>query len=286
MSTIRKSTTILKDAVPIAFDSSTNMYYSIGEEEDATKQITSVHQITPSHLETIPFLDLTNPKIIQRSGVFISAPSGAGKSSIAVNLAKQYLKILKNKKVPPKIVYDEVKKRSIATKRNRRVLLFTQATELDPAFMEEFGQSEFFHFICINGSDEGYMNMKVSDLSNSIVIFDDFIGMSKIIEVFTLTFIKNILEHSRKQDTQVIIISHQTQEYQKTKSIIFECDTYILAPFASQNSCRKFLESYGDVSKEQIATMIANSNRRFEFLIYHKSYPRYFQSKRNITLLN
>lgn len=282
MSTIVTSSAILKDAVPIAYSEDTKKYYSIRDEDNEDKRVTS---IDATNLQTIPFLDLTNPKNIQRSGVYISAPSGAGKSTIAINLVRQYLKILKNRKVPPVLTYDESTGKTVAKKRERRVIMFTASDTIDPAF-DEFKDSDFFHCISINGSDETYLDTKVEHLANSIVIFDDYIGMNKKYELFTLKFINTILEHSRKIDVQVIIITHQTMDFNKTRNIIFECDTYILAPSASQHSVRTFLKSYGDISKEQINMMISKSNRRFEFLVFHKSCPIYFQTKRNITLLN
>lgn len=215
-------------------------------------------------LNPVPYLDL---KHRQRSAIFISAPSGSGKSTIAKKLIEGYLKLLG---------------------KHTRILLFTQSSELDPAF-EEFLSAEgnkaynFVH-VCIK-EDEMFTLLTPELLRDSICIFDDYENLDKSLQSFTLTLIKDILERGRKLNIQSILINHQTMNYNKTRPLIFECDTYILFPSANKNSVKKFLLSYADIDKKEVNELIEMAMNPFDFLLFRKSVPRYILSKHKIKLL-
>jgi adenylate kinase family enzyme len=215
--------------------------------------------VTELGLTPYPFLDL---KHRQRSGIFISGISGSGKSTIAKQLIDGYLKLLG---------------------KQTRIILFTQTEDLDPVF-EPFDESKSFVHVCIK-SDPMYTSILTENLKDSIVIFDDYENLDKSLQVFTMTLIKDILERGRKMNIQTILINHQTQNYNKTRALIFECDTYVLFPNSNKNSVKKFLLSYGDVDKKEVGDLIEDAMNPFDFLLFRKSVPRYILTKNKIKLI-
>lgn len=211
-------------------------------------------------LDPFPYLDLKNK---QRSSIFISGISGSGKSTISKLLIDGYLKLLGNK---------------------TRILLFTQTEELDPVF-EEFNNEKFnFVHVCIK-TDPMYSFLTPEILKNSITVFDDYENLEKNLQGFTMTLIKDILERGRKLNIQTILINHQTQNYNKTRALIFECDTYVLFPNSNKNSVKKFLLSYGDVDKKEVDSLIEEAMNQFDFLLFRKSVPRYIMTKHKVKLI-
>ena len=213
-----------------------------------------------SELEMLPFpyVDL---KHRQRSGIFISGISGSGKSTIAKQLIDAYIKLLG---------------------KDTRIILFTQTEDLDPVF-EPLNAKTFVH-VCIK-TDPMYTYITPESLQNSVVVFDDYENLDKVLQSFTLTLIKDILERGRKMNIQTILINHQTQNYNKTRALIFECDTYILFPNSNRNSVKKFLLSYGDIDKKEVDSLIEEAMNPFDFLLFRKSVPRYIMTKNKIKLM-
>ena len=150
---------------------------------------------TEIEMKPFPYLDLKNK---QRSGIFISGISGSGKSTVAKNLIDAYIKILG---------------------KGIRIILFTQTQDLDPAF-ESFSENKSFIHVCIK-EDEMFPLLTPELLRDSIVVFDDYENLDKILQSFTLGLIKDILERGRKMNIHTILINHQTQNYNKTRALIF-----------------------------------------------------------------
>jgi len=212
-----------------------------------------------SELKPFPYIDLKHK---QRSGIFISGISGSGKSTIAKQLIDNYIKLLG---------------------KDTRIILFTQTDELDPVF-EPFSENKLFVHVCIK-NDPLYTSITPEILQNSVVVFDDYENLEKQLQSFTLNLIKDILERGRKMNIQTILINHQTQNYNKTRALIFECDTYILFPNSNRNSVKKFLLSYGDIDKKEVDSLIDEAMNPFDFLLFRKSVPRYIITKYKIKLL-
>lgn len=254
------------DNIPIGLTKS-GKYICFGSKKEKDKQeVTDLE----SSISMLPYLD---EKSKQRSAVFISGISGSGKSTVC------------------KEILDNVKP--------RKIILFTTASNLDPVYKEYQQQDEkhFYEcqkkkkqyepkFIHINlKCDECLELLTVENLANSTVIFDDFQILDKKRYCLVESLLNDCLENGRKLSIQIITVVHQTQNYNKTRNIIFESDTFILFPWTNQNAVKKFLTSYGDMSKDEIEKAINESSEKFDRLIYHKSYPRYIQTKNKIYLL-
>ena len=246
---------IPENEIPIAEDKSHKITWSIKKTGEDNFE-------TDNEFKPIPYLNLKNK---QRSAIFISAPSGAGKSTIARQILDSYREILGKK---------------------TRVILFTQTQDLDPVFenLTEGKYKEHFIHICIK-TDPMYSLLTPELLKDSILIFDDYENLDKDLQGFTMTLIKDCLERGRKMNIQMMLINHQTMNYNRTRSLIFECDTYILFPSANRNSVRKFLLSYGDIDKKEVDDLIEGSMEPFDYLLLRKSAPRYILSKHRVKLL-
>jgi ABC-type phosphate/phosphonate transport system ATPase subunit len=248
----KKSTKTDKfQTIPVATDNGEKVYITL----DDTKGIKRYE--SKNDMKIIPYLNI---KQHQRSMVYISAPSGSGKSVFSRELIESYRSILGSK---------------------REVVLFTKTTDKDPAF------KNLDNFIQVGMStDPRYPELDITHLSNKIVIFDDYETLEPALLKHTMLFIKDLAELSRKKNIQLIIIKHQTMDYAKSKCLIFESDTAVLYGSVNRNSVIKFLKSYGDLTKDEIEEAIKMSSKPFTPLIFHKSAPRYIQSKNIIQMLN
>ena len=83
----------------------------------------------------------------------------------------------------------------------------------------------------------------------------------------------------------VIVINHQTQNYNKTRGIIFECEQYVIFPFTNPNSTRRFLTSYADLSKNEVEDIVEKSLDAFNYVFFRKAYPRYWMNSKIVKLL-
>ena len=193
----------------------------------------------------------------QRSALYISGVSGSGKSTSAAQYIKQIRKIHRYNDMP--------------------VYFFTWSALPDPAY------KDIPKFYRVDLKNEDFMSLDTTECANSICLFDDYTSIpDKEIKTYIDKFIRELLENSRKQNTLLIIINHITQDYNRTRHIIFECDSYILYPQFNLNSTTKFLKSYLDLSDEQLAK-IKDMDSRWIFV--RKVVPRYLISEQEVILL-
>lgn len=193
----------------------------------------------------------------QRLAVYISGVSGSGKSTACANYIKDLLKIPQFSKYP--------------------VYMLTWSKIADSAF------KDIESFTSVNIRDPNYLDLDITMFAKSIVVFDDWTTISdKDIEKKTISLVNELLENSRKQSTIIFVINHQTQNYSKTKNIIFECSQYVLFPTYNYNATVKFLRSYLDIDKE-----IEEKIKRFtsRVIYVNKIAPRYLISDNEILLL-
>lgn len=240
--------------IPIAFDG--DNVISISTRKVENKQ---TEYDTSNKLQHIPYLDVDKK---QRSAVYISGISGSGKSTLASNLIKAYRKRLDKPKLD--------------------CIFFTTGSEKDPAF----NKLKNFHHISIR-DDPLFLEIQIEHLKDSIVIFDDYTAIAdKILQAKVMNLLNDLLERSRKLNVQIIVINHQTQNYQKTRLTIFECDTYFLNPNVNEDSVRKFLKSYVTDNKYRINEMVESAQTEvFDWVVVRKSFPMYYASNHKIKLL-
>lgn len=218
-------------------------------------------------IESIPYLDLKHD---QRSASFISSISGGGKSTLACRLIKHLRKLRQDPRRP--------------------VYIFTssQLDAADPAY-EKLASEQHKEALCqvVPLTSDTFKRVTLDKLHESIVVFDDYENIAdKKLASYVMTFLKDCLERTRKLGTDLIIINHMSQNYNKTKSIIFECDTYYLNIQMNRNSAIRFLKTYMDFDKEQIKKITEyEADNNFTFSVFRKSAPSYYIMGSDIKLL-
>ena len=213
--------------------------------------------ISESSLSPVPYLDLTHN---QRSMIFISGPSGSGKSSVAYSISLNLRIRLSDKK--------------------RKIVLFTKNADEDPAFKSAKKIIQIGMF-----SDPHFIEIEPSHLSDCIVVFDDWEVLPKNLLNHVSLLIKDLAERSRKLNISLLVINHQTQNYNVTRNLIFESDSYVLFPSANRNAFKRFAKSYMDITDDEIQNMIETCKKPHTWLIFHKSVPRFWQTDKKIIML-
>ena len=271
-------TTHTKGSVLLGYTNDRKFYID-EDKEDGNKQIVTEkdEQITP-----VPYLMEE-----QRVACFISGMSGSGKSTIASKIAKELQDRIKPKTYTRKIRDPDDPK--VLHPARMKIVLITGGL-VDPAFKQFEDQKRLNMFIPIHPeTDPSFTKLSMASFIDTIVIFDDFENIKNerplFLNDFTRHLLESLLKLTRKQNTHILVINHATQDYVKTKTIINECDNYVLFPSVNRNSVRKFLDSYGDLSKDEIEKLVTENSKRFDFLFFHKSAPRYALSRHRITVL-
>ena len=209
-------------------------------------------------ISAIPYI---NQNANQRSASFISGISGSGKSTMAAKLIKKI--------------------RRVRQDRHKEIVVFSSGSIADPVW-DQFEDIEI-----IDMTDPRFLEIEIEDLESMIVIFDDHENISdKELRKYIQHFQKDCLERTRKLEVDIIFINHMSQNYNVTKGLIFEADTFYLNVAANRNASIRFLKSYSHLTKKQLAELDAYEfSSEFNFVTFRKSYPSYIIVENSIQLL-
>ena len=259
---IKDAKRVPKKAIQIATSDTHNIF--VDPDIDGGNEL-----LSQSPLRPFPFIDTKNK---QRQGIYISGQSGSGKSVFARNLIMTF-KDQMNKKELNKDTGEMIE---IQTP----VRIFSRTTETDPAFAGIKMMNK------INVNDPNIFQITPELLKNSIVVFDDYDQVqNKNLLVFLKGLIKGILEVGRKLNIQVIIINHQTMDYNKTRDIIFECNAYVLFPGSNRNATFRFIDNYIKPDKSMLRKLNDIKLSQFSFFYFDKRYPAHFISDNRVILM-
>lgn len=104
-------------------------------------------------------------------------------------------------------------------------------------------------------SIEDLVDLELSDLSNSLIVFDDVhsSSYSKQERLFLDNFIKDVILNSRHFQLSALITSHLISQYQKTREILNECSSLVVFPqYSNRYHIERALRVYFGLSKQQI----------------------------------
>jgi ABC-type dipeptide/oligopeptide/nickel transport system ATPase component len=250
------STEKLPDSILIGHVAHKNIYYVKPSEVPKNERVKFME--FDKDITSVPYI---NQKSNQRSASFISGISGSGKSTKAASLIKKI--------------------RRVRQDRHREIVVFSSGSIEDPVW-EQFEEIEV-----IDMNDERFLEIQIEDLSGYIVVFDDWENVSnKELKKYIAHFAKDCLERTRKLECDIIFINHQTQNYNVTKGLIFECDTFYLNIAANRNASIKFLKSYSHLTKKELMELDSYEfSSEFGFVTFRKSYPSYIIVENSIQLL-
>jgi hypothetical protein len=224
-----------------------NVYKHIKTNEDNKSKFT-----TDTKLKTVLKFDWFDV-------IYITAPSGAGKTKIIVSMIDTYFNMYYKKKKPPVIV--------ISKKIEDEMLDKIKNIRLDPStFIED--------------------PIKMDEIEKeSIIIFDDFESYENEPYIYNaiLSFLTDIITMGRTKKLKVFIVLHGLLK-PKIQSLIYNEMTYlILYPNSSSYSTiKRLLEQKVGLDIKKINEI---KNLKSKYLIIHKTYPKYIIYSNNVELL-
>ena len=194
----------------------------------------------------------------KRECLYISAPSGGGKSTYIAHYAVQY-KLLFPKS--PIYMFSRVDKDpSIYNIIKIKRILINDSLVEDP--------------------------IEPSELSNSLVIFDDIDTIPDKKQRKVVTEIrKDLLQTGRHEDVYVASTSHQITNYGETRDLLTESRAVTFFPQSGDvHHIEYFLQKYGGIrKKEEIDRILGLPSR---WITLYKSYPMYILHEQGVILLN
>lgn len=196
------------------------------------------------------------PQRNTRECLYVSAPSGGGKSTFLSNYTKEFKKIFPKRRV---ILFSKIKKDDILDKLNpKRIPLDDNELVTDPIMPEE--------------------------LENSLVIFDDIDTLrNKKIKSAMYELVDDLLETGRHDNIYVLITSHMLTNYKKTRTILNECKSITIFPYSStKKSIEYCLKNYFGLTKHQINKIMKLPSR---WVTIFRNAPYYVIYSRGIYIL-
>lgn len=210
------------------------------------------NEIKTDELEEIVKLPLDDHEII-----FVSGPPKSGKSYWVNEYVKMYKKI-----------FDE-----------RKVVLFTRLNEDDTLKADE----DLYMRITI---DKNLINekLKLDDLANSLVIFDD-IESSEYPKVtkYLYSLMNDIIKNGRHANISVIITNHDLRGGQKTRDILMNMTMLVIFPQSgSVYHLTRCLHDYIGLSKSQMDKIL---NIKSRWVAISREFPQYIIYQRGVYML-
>lgn len=221
-----------------------NKVITFNPKVEGTQEITVEGKLTP----------LPNSK--KRDVLYISAPSGAGKTYWVSQYIKEYKKMFKNNEV-----------------------YFISSIQYDKVI------DDIKDVIRINIDEETleHSNFELDDFTDSLVVFDD-------VDTITNKAIKNyierlrdyLLEQGRHSNTSMCLTHHLLTNYKATRIMLNESTGYILFPKVNGVKLKKFLENYCGIGNDEY-NKIKSLPTRWIYIV--RSYPHYLIYEKGVYIL-
>jgi hypothetical protein len=188
--------------------------------------------------------------------IYVSAPSGAGKSYFVGKWLAEYKKMFKNSEI---YLFSSVEEdESLDVNDPIRVLL-------DADLMQN--------------------PVQAAELKDSVVIFDDTDTIrNKYLRESIHAMRDEILEIGRHYDTRMLITSHLMMNYKETRRVLNEATTVVFFPKSgATHQIKKFLITYAGLDTPQIKKILKLPSR---WVALYKSYPQFIIHERGAFLLS
>lgn len=172
--------------------------------------------------------------------LYVTGPSGSGKSYYCSDWISKYLKKRGNKDIP--------------------IYIFS-GVDYDPILDDKFEDN----IIRVPIDAELITDpIHPSDLKDSIVLMDDVDSIQNVkLRNTVLALRRNLLETCRHYDIALICTSHLISNYSKTRTLLNESTSVTVFPRFSGGTCqiKKFLIGYCGFSKDQIKKFLGLRSR-------------------------
>lgn len=195
------------------------------------------------HVKDGKLQPLPNKKVVEK--IYITAPSGAGKSTFAGNWIKEAKKIYKDDEV---FVFSSIKEDKELDKNNPIRITLDADLVREPIEPEE--------------------------IENSIVVFDDTDTIhNRFLRASLADFRDFLLEQGRHYNIKMVMTSHQFCNYKATRVILNEATAVCFFPKSGTSyHIKRFLKEYGGVEKKEIKKIMKLDSR---WICLYKTYPMY-----------
>jgi len=193
--------------------------------------------------------------------IYISAPSGAGKSYWTAD----YVNAIREK-------YGK----------KRDIYIFSRVDKDES--LDKKLPKKYVTRIPLDAELWGQCNFSPEDFSKGICIFDDIDSIQNKALAKKVQMLRgNMLETGRHSEITVISTSHQIQNFIETRQLINEAQAVILFPKSSSiYHVGNFLEKYMGLNKYQIEWIYKLPTR---WIYFHKMHPRYLIYQHGVMLL-
>lgn len=243
-----------KDKSDIPKDKSKRFIYISEDMQDMqdTQGVKGLEEISlPKNQTLVP---LPNPKI--REVLYVTGPSGSGKSHYSGNYIKEYLKMKKNQN-NDYFVLSSVKSDQVLDKYNPIRIPIDNELVNDP--------------------------LTIDDFVDSIIVFDDISTISNKKHSYCVNSIKDdLLEQGRHSNTTMVITSHLMSDYKSTRKILNESTSVTFFPRSgSTYQIKQFLKVYGGLEPWQIKKILKLPSR---WITLYKTYPCYIIYEKGVFL--
>ena len=204
--------------------------------------------------------------------IFISGPSGSGKSFLAKNIIKHDLK------ARPIIVFSKIEDdESLSELKKLKVNKSSFRDQHD-------GGSRMIKMKLDTQSD--LLDLPSNhELKNTVCLFDDINSFPKETADFLNHYRDTLLECGRHQNITVISTSHQVHDWSKTRTALNECQYTCLFPHSSKFASAKFLSNRMGLRREQCDNVLDTAMNAGRFLICRNSAPNLIMHEKGVILL-
>ncbi len=206
-------------------------------------------------IESGKLVPLPNPNIVEK--IYISAPSGAGKSYYAGMWLQEYKKMKPFKKNPIVLISSIDEDESLDRHKPIRIPLTME-------FIEDPIQPE--------------------DLQDSVVVFDDIDTMRDPLIRNAVADLRNyLLEQGRHFNVRMLMTSHLLTNFKYSRIILNEATCVVLFPHGrSKYHMDRYLKVYVGLSREEISRVLNVPSR---WVAVYTGYPTFVIHEKGAFLL-
>lgn len=155
-------------------------------------------------------------------------------------------------------------------KNEKQIILFTNKDDDEPQFQQK-GIAKISKY----NLDNEITDLTLTDLQNTITIFDDIDGNQPKIYNELLALADNIILNGRKHDIDILISSHKLADGNKTKYILNNIEFVFVFPISDFFQTNYFMEKYLGVTDTTQRREILEKVRYSRFACFRKFAPRY-----------
>jgi hypothetical protein len=198
-------------------------------------------------------IPLPNRDVVEK--IYVSAPSGAGKSTWCGNWMAEYKKMFKDNEM---FIFSTINNDKVLDKHDPTRIELTEELLEDPLAPDEIEES-----VCVFDDVDTITNPKIRYM---VCGLRDF-----------------LLEQGRHFNIRMLMTSHLLMNYKATRRILNEATAVVFFPKSGSTfHIKRFLTTYAGLEKHQIRRILKLPSR---WVALYKTYPMYIMYDKGVYLL-